>query len=208
MLRPRYQIAEQDVPTVHRWVHAKLRDIAWPQHEAARTAWKHLPREQPTATQLQQGCDQYLDAPQWTQLQAVIRAARRDARQTRTVRLSTGAYALLHDLTTREQRTLSETIARHLAAVVATPALQDRRPRTEQVPAQQPTDTAVPTKVVPAATAPQKQGNAFITTKKGVCYLTIKIGRQHFSLMRIDNYTIDAQDKRDIRRLHPDIAFD
>ena len=53
-----------------------------------------------------------------------------------------------------------------------------------------------------------KQYSAFVTAKKGFCYLTIKIGRQNFHLMRIRNYTLDAQDKRDMRRLHPDIAFD
>ncbi|SRR5712691_3737781 len=98
MPRSRYQCTEEDVPVVHRWVHAKLRDIAWPQHEAARTAWEQFPRAQPTATQLlQQWCAQYLDTTHWTQLQAVIHTARRDARQTRTVRLSTRAHALLHD---------------------------------------------------------------------------------------------------------------
>ncbi len=58
------------------------------------------------------------------------------------------------------------------------------------------------------AVVPRKQGAAFITTRKGVCYLTIKIGKKNFSIMRLRNYTIDPQDKRDIRRLHPDIAFD
>ena len=53
-----------------------------------------------------------------------------------------------------------------------------------------------------------KQYSAFVTAKKGFCYLTIKIGRQNFHLMRIRNYTLDAQDKRDMRRLHPDTAFD
>ena len=67
------------------------------------TAWVQFPREEPTAAQLQQWCDQYLDAPQWTQLQAVIRTSRRDTRQTHTVRLSTSAHALLHNLATREQ---------------------------------------------------------------------------------------------------------
>jgi hypothetical protein len=43
----------------------------------------------------------------------------------------------------------------------------------------------------------QKRSSAFVTTKKGVRYLTVKIGREHFALMRIYNYTIDAQDKRD-----------
>ncbi|MGZ3338105.1 MAG: hypothetical protein ACXVBV_22575 [Isosphaeraceae bacterium] len=53
-----------------------------------------------------------------------------------------------------------------------------------------------------------KQPTAFVTTKKGVCYLTVKVGRQSFHIMRIHNYTIDAQDKRDMRRLHPDTVFD
>jgi|GEM_PF-5430129 len=52
MPRSRYQFTEEDVPVVHRWVHAKLRDIAWPQHEAARTAWEQFSRAQPTAMQL------------------------------------------------------------------------------------------------------------------------------------------------------------
>lgn len=54
----------------------------------------------------------------------------------------------------------------------------------------------------------QQQGNAFITTRKGFCYLTIKIGRSNFNIMRIRNYTIDAEDKRDMRRLYPNIVFD
>ncbi len=53
-----------------------------------------------------------------------------------------------------------------------------------------------------------KQSTAFVTTKKGVCYLTVKVGRQPFHIMRIPNYTIDAEDKRDMRRLHPDTVFD
>jgi hypothetical protein len=53
-----------------------------------------------------------------------------------------------------------------------------------------------------------QQRSAFITAKKGFCYLTVKIGRQNFPLMRIRNYTLDAQDKRDMRRLHPDTIFD
>jgi hypothetical protein len=46
MPRPRYQLAEQDVPAVHRWVHAKF-------HDTARAARSQFPREQPTAAQLQ-----------------------------------------------------------------------------------------------------------------------------------------------------------
>jgi hypothetical protein len=50
--------------------------------------------------------------------------------------------------------------------------------------------------------------SAFVTTKKGKCYLAVKLGRRTFHLMRIYSYTLDAQDKRDMRRLHPDVAFD
>ena len=53
-----------------------------------------------------------------------------------------------------------------------------------------------------------KQYSAFVTARKGFCYLTIKIGRRNFDLMRIRSYTLDAQDKRDMRRLHPDTDFD
>ncbi len=44
--------------------------------------------------------------------------------------------------------------------------------------------------------------------RKGFCYLTVKISRQNFDIMKIRSYTIDAQDKRDMRRLHPDVDFD
>jgi hypothetical protein len=53
-----------------------------------------------------------------------------------------------------------------------------------------------------------KQRTAFITTRKGFCYLTVKIGRRNFHVMRIRNYTLDAQDKRDMRRVYPEITFD
>jgi hypothetical protein len=53
-----------------------------------------------------------------------------------------------------------------------------------------------------------KQGSAFITTRKGLCYLTIKCGRHNFHVMRIRAYTLDADDKRQMRRLYPDIDFD
>jgi hypothetical protein len=208
MPRSRYRFTEEDVPIVHCWVHVKLRDAAWLQHEEAHTTWDQFPREQPTVMQLQQWCDQYLDAIQWTQLQAVIRAAQRDARQTRTVRLSTRAYTLLHDLATREQLTLSETTERYLADVAVIPQPQDISHTTKQTPAKQTADTRVPKQSMPAATSSQKHGSAFITTKKGGRYLTIKIGRYHFSIMRIYNYTIDAQDKRDMRQLHLDVDFD
>jgi hypothetical protein len=53
-----------------------------------------------------------------------------------------------------------------------------------------------------------KQGSAFITARKGFCYLTIKCGRRNFHVMRIRAYTLDADDKRQMRRLYPDIDFD
>ncbi len=52
------------------------------------------------------------------------------------------------------------------------------------------------------------KGSAFVTSRKGFCYLTIKIGRRNFDLMKIRQYTLDTQDKGDMRRLHPDIDFD
>ena len=53
-----------------------------------------------------------------------------------------------------------------------------------------------------------KPANAFITTRKGFCYLTIKSYGSNRHLMRIRNYTLDAEDKRDMRRLYPDVVFD
>ena len=53
-----------------------------------------------------------------------------------------------------------------------------------------------------------KPPTAFITTRKGFCYLTIRESRQNFDLMRIRKYTLDAEDKRDMRRLYPDVTFD
>ena len=53
-----------------------------------------------------------------------------------------------------------------------------------------------------------KQRNAFITARKGFCYLTIKsFGRNH-EMMRIRNYNIDGEEKRNMRRLYPDVVFD
>jgi hypothetical protein len=56
--------------------------------------------------------------------------------------------------------------------------------------------------------AAEKQGSAFITTKKGFCYLTIKCGWRNFHIMRIRAYTLDADDKREMRRLYPEVDFD
>jgi hypothetical protein len=188
-------MTDADVAVVHRWVRSKFPETALLDH--------------PTPEQLQQWCDRCLDAAQWKQLHAVIRAARRDAsHQTRTVRLSTRASALLHDLAVREQLTLSETIERYLAPMAITSSHQETPPTTEQPSVQQPAVRTGASKKVRSAVAPQKRSRAFVTTKKGVCYLTVKIGREHFRLMRIYNYTIDAQDKRDMRRRHPDVDFD
>jgi hypothetical protein len=108
-------MTDADVAVVHRWVRSKFRETA--------------PLDLPTTEQIQQWCDRCLDAAQWKQLHAVIRAIRRDAsHQTRTVRLSTRASALLHDLADREQLTLSETIERYLPAVTMTPTPQARLP--------------------------------------------------------------------------------
>jgi hypothetical protein len=76
------------------------------------------------------------------------------------------------------------------------------------MPPQPPVNRLAAPDTAPRAVVPRKQGAAFVTSKKGVCYLTIKIGRHHVPLMRIYQYTIDVQDKRDMRRLHPDIVFD
>ena len=42
----------------------------------------------------------------------------------------------------------------------------------------------------------RRQASAFITTRKGFCYLTVKCGRRNFHVMRIRNYTIVAYEKR------------
>jgi hypothetical protein len=55
---------------------------------------------------------------------------------------------------------------------------------------------------------PPKPRAAFVTARKGFCYLTIKTGRWNRHILRIRDYAIDAQDKRDLRRRYPEIAFD
>ncbi len=52
-----------------------------------------------------------------------------------------------------------------------------------------------------------KQRSAFITTRKGLCYLTIKIGRRNFNVIRIRNYMIEDEEKRSLRRRYPDVVF-
>ena len=51
-------------------------------------------------------------------------------------------------------------------------------------------------------------GNAFITARKGTCYLSIKIGRRNADLMKIRQYKIDPDEKRQVRRLYPNVTFD
>ena len=52
------------------------------------------------------------------------------------------------------------------------------------------------------------QGTAFITTKKGFRYLTVKDDRRNFQMMRIRNYTIEPDEKCHMRRLYPNVTFD
>jgi hypothetical protein len=33
----------------------------------------------------------------------------------------------------------------------------------------------------------RKQSSAFVTTRKGFCYLTVKVGRSNYNIMRIRN---------------------
>lgn len=51
-------------------------------------------------------------------------------------------------------------------------------------------------------------GNAFITTKKGFCYLTVKVRRQNRHILKVRQYRIEAQEKRDLRRRYPNVTFD
>jgi len=53
-----------------------------------------------------------------------------------------------------------------------------------------------------------KQSSAFITARKGFCYLTIKHGGRNFEMMRIRGYKLDADEKRHMRRLYPEVVFD
>jgi hypothetical protein len=71
---------------------------------------------------LQRWCDRFLDAKQWKQLQAVVRAARRDPSRHQTVRLSRNAHEILRKLAMRDKLTLSEVIERYLSRVAHAPA--------------------------------------------------------------------------------------
>ena len=117
MPRLRYQITAADVDVVHRWIRERLRNDVCPEDWPRLTAWDKFPYEKPTVKTLQRWCDRFLDAQQWRQLQAVIRAARRDLSQHRTVRLSRNAHEILGKLATRDKLTLSEVIERYLSSV-------------------------------------------------------------------------------------------
>jgi len=54
----------------------------------------------------------------------------------------------------------------------------------------------------------RKQSSASITARKGFCYLTIKYGGRNFEMMRIRGYKLDAEEKRHMRRLYPEVVFD
>lgn len=54
----------------------------------------------------------------------------------------------------------------------------------------------------------RKQSSAFITARKGFCYLTIKHGGRNFEMMRIRGYKLDPDEKRHMRRLYPEVIFD
>jgi hypothetical protein len=124
MPRPRYKITQDDVSVVHRWVRTKFRENAWSEDWPDLTAWDKFPMDKPTAKKLRTWCDRFLDAGQWKQLHAVIRASRRDKSATRTVRLSRQASAVLHALAKRDTITLSQTIERYLSVVLKEPAVQ------------------------------------------------------------------------------------
>lgn len=54
----------------------------------------------------------------------------------------------------------------------------------------------------------RKQAQAFITARKGFCYLTVRRIGCNRELMRVCAYKIDPVKKRDMRRLYPEVAVD
>ena len=54
----------------------------------------------------------------------------------------------------------------------------------------------------------RKQSSAFVTARKGFCYLTIKHGGRNFEIMRIRAYKLDPDEKRHMRQLYPEVVFD
>jgi hypothetical protein len=123
MPRSRYRFVSADVKIVHRWVRMKFHDKQWPKQWPHVAAWDAFPLERPTAKKLQTWCEQFLNAAQWKQLHAVIRASRRDKDATQTVRLSRQASNLLHALAKRDGLTLSETVLRYLTEILNPPPM-------------------------------------------------------------------------------------
>lgn len=56
--------------------------------------------------------------------------------------------------------------------------------------------------------ASTRTGNAFVTTRKGFCYLTIRVRHRNHDILKIPQYKIEAQEKRDLRRWYPGVTFD
>jgi hypothetical protein len=54
----------------------------------------------------------------------------------------------------------------------------------------------------------RKQAHAFVTARKGFCYLTVRLFGRHHHMMRIRAYRIEPDEKRQMRRLYPEVAFD
>jgi hypothetical protein len=136
---------------VHRWIRDRFRTRGWPEDWPELTAWDRFPLDNPTVKKLQPWCDRFLDATQWKQVQAVIRAARRDRSQYRTVRLSRKAHHILQEISQRETLTLSEVIEQYLSGVAQTPEAAPAEQRT--LPPSPPPATALApeTPHVPAA---------------------------------------------------------
>jgi hypothetical protein len=53
-----------------------------------------------------------------------------------------------------------------------------------------------------------RHDTAVVTIRKRLCYLAGRVGRKTFAIIRIRQYAIDVQEKRDMRRFYPDIIFD
>ena len=63
-------------------------------------------------------------------------------------------------------------------------------------------------RIVPATTVRSEQAHAFVTARKGFCYLTIRFLGRNRELMRVRAYKIARVEKRDMRRLYPEVIFD
>lgn len=47
-----------------------------------------------------------------------------------------------------------------------------------------------------------------MSRKQSSAFVTVKVARSNFNIMRMRSYTITPQDKRDMRRVYPDYLFD